>query len=580
MSSPIPTNTPLGYLGIKEKNPPDVTLATRAPLITDYKNWEVSDIWLDTLARNAYMMVGRTNTTGIWQGFAGTGSVDLLTGNAGGAVSPDLVNQNINLVGTATNGINVVGNPATNTLTIALQSPYDDGNFRFADFLAVGEAPTGTADLEVTRTAAGKVEASLVNLGNGTAYYSATTQFTGDDCYSTWTCLPNGLLTFGIDHSDSDKIKITGAATPSGGVEFFVITRGAVPTIEMPVGLIQQQFTNIGADVWLYTLNNDNTNAASNSFHEIGVGGAVGGDPFIKYFINGVQSFVTGIDNSASDTFKITDGASPSAGTEFLTITTAGAVNIPLSLAVGLPTLRTAGTFLQLRKNSIAGIAIDVINDDNSNAASHAGVAITTGGAVGGDPQMFFRIDGANKYCFGIDNSDSDKLKIGLADSGVSAAATSWTMTTAGEVTMPLQPAFLAYKSAVSHNQTGDGTIVVVACNTEVFDQNADYNNATFTFWAPITGKHRFTLSVLLSNVGAAHTDAYFNIVTSNRSYVSNINPFNGSGPSGISYNTNCLADMDTGDTAYGTITVLNGAKTVSIQGSAPNTYFCGELTC
>src|SRR5271157_4462420 len=44
--------------------------------------------------------------------------IQTLTGNSGGAVSPDLVNFNINLLGNNTSGINVVGNPGTSTLTI------------------------------------------------------------------------------------------------------------------------------------------------------------------------------------------------------------------------------------------------------------------------------------------------------------------------------------------------------------------------------------------------------------------------------------------------------------------------------
>ena len=51
--------------------------------------------------------------------FEGSGPADLetLTGNTGGAVSPDGAN-NINVVGYEPSGITVVGNPGTNTLTI------------------------------------------------------------------------------------------------------------------------------------------------------------------------------------------------------------------------------------------------------------------------------------------------------------------------------------------------------------------------------------------------------------------------------------------------------------------------------
>src|SRR5579863_7638021 len=48
----------------------------------------------------------------------GGGSVtETLTGNSGGPVSPDAA-FNINILGNNMSGINIVGNPATNTLTV------------------------------------------------------------------------------------------------------------------------------------------------------------------------------------------------------------------------------------------------------------------------------------------------------------------------------------------------------------------------------------------------------------------------------------------------------------------------------
>lgn len=54
-------------------------------------------------------------------GGGGSGSVDTLTGNSGGAVGPDISN-NINIVGTG--AITVSGNALTNTLTIGSSNPF------------------------------------------------------------------------------------------------------------------------------------------------------------------------------------------------------------------------------------------------------------------------------------------------------------------------------------------------------------------------------------------------------------------------------------------------------------------------
>jgi len=77
----------------------------------------------------------------------------------------------------------------------------------------------------------------------------------------------------------------------------------------------------------------DNTNTSSHAESLVTVGGTSGGDPFSRFNVSGTQSFTLGIDNSDSDNFKITDGASPSAGTEFLNLDTSGRFNYPLQPA-------------------------------------------------------------------------------------------------------------------------------------------------------------------------------------------------------------------------------------------------------
>src|SRR5690606_25217380 len=62
--------------------------------------------------------------TFIATGGGGSGPIDTITGNSGGAVGPDGAN-NINIVGSGsgvTSNIEVAGNPGTNTLTISTGS--------------------------------------------------------------------------------------------------------------------------------------------------------------------------------------------------------------------------------------------------------------------------------------------------------------------------------------------------------------------------------------------------------------------------------------------------------------------------
>lgn len=99
----------------------------RNPASTDYKNFQVFDIWINDANDSAWIMVDRTATDGTWlqMGASSTGILTI-TGDAGGAVGADGAN-NINLL--SGSNLTVTGTPVTNTLTITLDgsvaSQYD-----------------------------------------------------------------------------------------------------------------------------------------------------------------------------------------------------------------------------------------------------------------------------------------------------------------------------------------------------------------------------------------------------------------------------------------------------------------------
>jgi len=79
------------------------------------------------------------------------------------------------------------------------------------------------------------------------------------------------------------------------------------------------------------------------------------------------------------------------------------------------------------------------------------------------------------------------------------------------ERTMPLQPAFFAYNSTLRTNVTGDGTSYTIVFNTDLLDQNSDYNNTTGVFTAPVTGFYKFFASVSILDLdGVQHTRGIF----------------------------------------------------------------------
>lgn len=160
----------------------------------------------------------------------------------------------------------------------------------------------------------------------------------------------------------------------------------------------------------------------------------------------------------------------------------------------------------------------------------------------------------------------------GLADTTITVSANN-------EVTNASQPAFLATFAGTT-NVTGDGTAYTVPYATEVFDQNADYNNGTYTFTAPVTGRYQLQASISMYGLTVNHNDHRFAIVTSNRSYdvidifAAGANPF-----AQRSLHISVLADMDAADTAYVTLTVSGSTKVVDLE-NAIRCQFSGSLAC
>jgi len=88
-------------------------------------------------------------------------------------------------------------------------------------------------------------------------------------------------------------------------------------------------------------------------------------------------------------------------------------------------------------------------------------------------------------------------LKYGTADFTLaSATGTVMSALDTGEITKPLQPAFLACVSTGSLlNKTGAGTDYTIVFATEIYDVNSDFDG-TSTFTAPVSGKYTLTSGV------------------------------------------------------------------------------------
>ena len=147
-------------------------------------------------------------------------------------------------------------------------------------------------------------------------------------------------------------------------------------------------------------------------------------------------------------------------------------------------------------------------------------------------------------------------------------------MDSTGAVTIPSQPAFMAYANeqtdiAVSSN-------VNVAFANERFDQNGDFSGGN-TFTAPITGRYQLNASVYLLYVDAAAAYYYIELQTSNELYYNIIDPDFGQDAVYWTFTLSHLIDMDANDTAVIRLYQANGTSQTHINA---NSFFSGYLVC
>lgn len=231
---------------------------------------------------------------------------------------------------------------------------------------------------------------------------------------------------------------------------------------------------------------------------------------------------------------------------------------------------------------SVSGAALSITTSNTSNTASSvAKNQLTVAGTSAGDAFQTFTVSGTTNWSQGVDNSASDSFVI----SASTALGTTNVMSiaTTGEINMPLQSAFLAYRNLDVADVTGDGTVYTIIFNVERYDQNADFNTTTGTFTAPVTGKYLFVCELGLEQLGAAHTSLELNLVTSDYTFgLSQLNPGVIISGSDLALTTAAYGDMDATDTATITVTVSGSTKTVDLAGGvlARSSRFGAALIC
>ena len=165
------------------------------------------------------------------------------------------------------------------------------------------------------------------------------------------------------------------------------------------------------------------------------------------------------------------------------------------------------------------------------------------------------------------------------------AGSTGIAISSAGEVTMAAQPAFLTALTADEATATGKdiswSTTTGTNNWTEVFDQNADVS-ADGLFTAPVTGIYELGIILRMQSITAAMTYAEMSLVTTQGTYTPyEIDVGNTATIASVGewdYHANILVNLSAGNTAYWHTQIHNGTDVVDIQGTGLQTVMFGRL--
>ena len=196
---------PTQYKGVLPANPPNVIIATRAPVTGTDKAFVEGDIWLDTNGQTSYQFIAE-GATWIALGTGASGGVVTLTGDSGGPIAP--VGGNIDILGT-TDEIEVTGTAGTLTFTLpaAITAP---GSLTTTTSLEA--TTTVTAGTGITATT-GNITATLGDVViNGAAKQLQVHGGAATDFIGTAT-LTNGTVTvLNTNIAATDRIFVTRSA--------------------------------------------------------------------------------------------------------------------------------------------------------------------------------------------------------------------------------------------------------------------------------------------------------------------------------------------------------------------------------
>ncbi len=421
------------------------------------------------------------------------------------------------------------------------------------------------------------VNGNIDTLGSG----SITIAGSGNTLTTELTGLTNHAVLVGAGTTTITKV----GASATVGAAFISAGASADPRYSTNFSVLDATVSTllsgarVGANVTMEVTNSDNTNSASNAVVYILTGGSSGGNPF-QIFSTTATNYAMGINNAISDQFEIRASSAVLGAGQGIIVETSGLTTVTNELNVGTQTPTNQVNLNVQGANAGGVVEVEIRNTDNTNSASKAVLGLVTGGTSSGDPYVTYNIPSGGSWSHGIDNSVSNDPFIVSASSALGTTDV-MRMTTAGQVTKPLQPAFNQSNGTNRTNATGDGTAFTLIFNVAESTQQGSGFDGTSTFTAPVTGWYHFDLGCYLTGI-AAQDNTYITIThTGIRTYFGDIINAGVVASSGaLALSMSRTFKMTANDTVTCTVVSSGSTKTVTVDNTAVITSFQGYLVC
>ena len=200
-------------------------------------------------------------------------------------------------------------------------------------------------------------------------------------------------------------------------------------------------------------------------------------------------------------------------------------------------------------KSADSGASANASHDEIViEGSGNSGLSILSGNTSNG--AICFGDDGNNSISYIDYDHNTNAMQIGVNNAAV------MDISSAGEITKPLQPAFRVTPATMDNLDINQYHTLQFNddSSTGRFDVNADFNTSTYTFTAPVTGKYVLCAAVLFQAVDGSSGDYLgVRLETSNHSMWSHlftVSAFD-SDPNYYPVQIANVYEMDANDTAY-----------------------------